>query len=164
MTERRLLVADSSPLVGLARIQQLELLPRLFSRVLAPPAVMNEVTAARSDAPGAAAVRSVSWIEIQAPDPPLVAPLAILLDRGEAEALALAQMYEGSIVLLDDSRARRIAERLGIRRMGTLGLLRMAKLGGLIPEARTQIRALIDQGIYIHQVLIDAVLEDLGEA
>ena len=34
-----------------------------------------------------------------------------LVDRGEAEALALAQSITDSIILLDDAQARRVAER-----------------------------------------------------
>ncbi len=160
---RSVIVADSSPLIALARIRQLELLRELASSVLMPPAVLEEVTGARYDAPGAAQIRAVSWIKVQEPDPSRVAPLAILVDRGEAEAIALAQGIEGSRLLLDDARARRIAERLEIPRVGTVGILRRAKRAGLISEIRSHLEALTANGIYLHQSLIEAVLSDAGE-
>lgn len=84
------IVGDSSPLISLALIGQLDLLPRLYQRVLIPPAVWNEVTVQGAGLPGAQAVSELTWLEIQEPLPAILQSLAILLDRGEAEAIALA--------------------------------------------------------------------------
>jgi predicted nucleic acid-binding protein len=158
------LIVDSGPLIAFARIEQLALLPQLSSHIVIPPAVWHEVTIRSSNAPGAHEVRQLSWLEIQTPDALLVAPLTILLDQGEAEVIALAQTLSDSMVVLDDARARRVAERLNIARIGTVGLLRRAKRMGLIPLLRPQLEALQANGIYIRQALIDAVLKDVGEA
>ena len=48
-----IIIADSSPLIGLARIGQLGLRPKLARRIGVPRAVWAEVTSARTDAPGA---------------------------------------------------------------------------------------------------------------
>jgi predicted nucleic acid-binding protein len=141
----------------------LEILPRLFSRILVPPAVWDEVTVRGSGSPGAREVSQASWIEIETPEPHVVEPLAILVDRGEAEAIALAHMWRESTVLLDDARARRVAERLNIPRIGTLGVLRRAKQAGLLDTLRPLLEALQAGGIYIRQELIDAVLKSVGE-
>lgn len=158
-----IIIADSSPLISLAIIEQLELLPQLYQRVLLPPAVWDEVTVQGIGLPGANAVSKVTWLEIQTPEAALLKPLSILVDRGEAEAIALAQSIPESIVLLDDAQARRVAERLGVRRIGTLGILRRAKKSGLVQAVKPYIEKLRAQGIYIRQNLIDAVLQDLGE-
>ncbi len=63
------IIADSSPLIALALIEQLELLPRLYPHILAPPAVWQEVTGQGTDLPGAQAVSRCTWLEIQAPVP-----------------------------------------------------------------------------------------------
>jgi predicted nucleic acid-binding protein len=156
-------IADSGPLICLARINQLELLPRLFSKVFVPPEVWSEVAIRGQGYPGADEIKQVTWIIHQAPDPQLVKSLSILVDAGEAEAIALAQTIPGCIILLDDSRARRIAERLSIKQIGTVGLLLRAKRLGLIEKIRLHIDALIQNGIYIRQELIDALLNDAGE-
>ncbi|WP_256875086.1 DUF3368 domain-containing protein [Nostoc sp. C052] len=88
-------------------------------------------------------------MEIQAPEALILEPLSILVDRGEAEAIALAQSTPDSTVLLDDAQARRVAERLGIRRIGTVGILRKAKKAGLIVELKVYIEQLRTNGIYI---------------
>jgi predicted nucleic acid-binding protein len=156
------LVIDSSPLIAFARIGQLGLLRQLGTRVVIPPAVWDEVTI-WSSAPGAQTVIQTVWIEVQAPDPLHVEPLAILVDRGEAEVIALARTLPNSTAVLDDARARRVAERLNIPRIGTIGLLRRAKRMGMIQRLRPQLEGLQAHGIYIRQELIDAVLKDVGE-
>jgi predicted nucleic acid-binding protein len=163
MTTERVLIADSSPLIALARIDHLSLLQQLASRVVIPPAVWDEVTIKSPDAPGADIVRQATWLEIVTPDRALVETLSIMLDRGEAECIALAQSTIGSLLLLDDSRARRFAEHLSLRLTGTLGLLRRAKLADLIKAVRPQIEALQANNIFIHQTLIDRILDDVGE-
>ncbi len=156
-------IADSGPLICLARIGRIELLPRLFSKIFVPPEVWNEVTVRGQNHPGAYEVSQATWFTIQAPDSQIVRPLSILVDAGEAEAIALAQTTPDCIILLDDSRARKIAERLNIKQIGTIGLLLRAKRSGLIEKIRPHIDALVENGIYIRQELVDAVLDDAGE-
>ncbi len=83
-----IIIANSSPLISLAIIEQLELLPQLYQRVLLPPAVWDEVTVQGVGLPGANAVSKITWIEIQTPEAKLLEPLSILVDRGQAEAIA----------------------------------------------------------------------------
>lgn len=156
-------IADSGPLISLARINQHELLSRLFSKVLVPPEVWNEVTLKGRGRPGAHEISRVKWITIQSPDPQLARQLSILVDAGESEAIALAQTIPDCILLLDDSRARKIASKLNIKQIGTVGLLLRAKRMGLIEKIKPHLDALIENGIYIRQELIDAVLTDAGE-
>lgn len=158
-----IIIADSSPLIGLARIGQLGLLPQLARRILVPRAVWAEVIGARTDAPGASEVAAQTWIEVVEADQQAVAPLAILVGRGEAEAIALAQREPSAVLLLDDLRARKLAERLGLRRMGTVALLGLAKREGLIPALKPALDALVASGIFIRQELITAALTEVGE-
>lgn len=164
MTTRSIIIADSGPLIAISIIGQLELPRRLYREVWIPPAVWEEVVVQGRGLPGAWAVERLSRLEIHTPDASALPALMILVDQGEAEAIALAQETEGSTVLLDDAKARRVAEHFGIRRIGTLGLLRRAKQAGLIESLRPFIEQLQDNGIYMQQKLIEAVLRDVGEA
>jgi hypothetical protein len=157
------IIADSGPLIALSIIDRLELLPALYHRVVVPTAVWDEVTVHGRGLPGADAVSRLTWPEVMAPDPRTLKPLSILVDPGEAEAIALALDLPDSTVLLDDSRARRVAERFGIQRIGTVGLLRKAKRAGLVPIIRPLIEELQNNGIYLRRELIEAVLRDVGE-
>jgi predicted nucleic acid-binding protein len=55
------------------------------------------------------------------------------LDRGESSAIALALETPDSTIILDDYKARKIAEQLGIIFTGTIGVIIKAKLNGIIP-------------------------------
>ncbi|SKA75900.1 hypothetical protein SAMN02745130_01596 [Thiothrix eikelboomii] len=160
---RPAIVADSGPLISLAIIGQLDLLRQLYQRVLVPPAVWHEVTVKGLGMPGAQAVAQLSWLEIRKPEQQVLQPLSILVDPGEAEAIALAQTIADSIVLLDDSQARRVAERFHIPRIGTLGILRKAKKQGLIAVIRPHVEYLRANNIYMAENLVEAVLRDVGE-
>jgi len=155
-------VVDSGPLIALARIGQLALLRRLSRKTIVPPAVWGEVTA-NAELPGAASVIAASWLIQEEPDQQAVGALRILLGRGEAEAIALAQSLPGSLLLVDDRRARRVAERMNIRRMGTVGLLRRARQCGMIDRLRPHLDALQASGVYVSQALTEAVLREVGE-
>lgn len=114
-------VLDSACLIGLERIDRLDLLPKLLHPMLAPPAVCTEF----GDCP--------TWLTVTKPrDQGMVAALRINVDPGEAEAVALA--YEkGMRIILDDRKAREVAHRLGLKVTGTVGLLVKAKQEGVIP-------------------------------
>lgn len=157
------IVGDSSPLIALSIIQQLELLPKLYQRVVIPHKVWEEITINGAGLPGASAISQLDWLIIEKPAQELLSPLSILLDPGEAEAIALAMSLPESTVLLDDAQARRVAERFGVNRIGTLGILRRAKKAGLVDVIKPYILQLQKSGIYIRQSLVDAVLYDVGE-
>jgi hypothetical protein len=80
-----MIVSNTSPIINLACIGRLQLLADLFGEIGIPPAVFHEITVAAPNAPGAADVRSASWIR-QHPvaNQPLVAALRLELDPGEA--------------------------------------------------------------------------------
>ena len=89
-----LIVADSSPLIGLARIGHLTLLKRLARRVSVPPAVWEEITSA--DRTDAREISQQTWIEVITPPAADVARFSSTLDRGEAEAVGTGDAGEGS--------------------------------------------------------------------
>ena len=157
------IVSDTSPLIGLARIRKLNLLREMSARVVVPRAVWDEVVAGGPNAAGVSEIVSATWIEIIAPPPAAVDPLRILVDRGEAESMALAMSIAKAVLLVDDARARRLAQRLGIARIGSVGLLRRAKQMGLIARLKPELEALQANGIYMSKQLFDEVLKSVGE-
>ncbi|MFM8471567.1 MAG: DUF3368 domain-containing protein [Limisphaerales bacterium] len=158
------IVADSSPLIGLARIGRLALLPKIAERIVVGRAVWDEVTVAAPDAPGAKAIRECAFLEVVSPSTTFTQPVPTEIDAGEAEAIALAQGMTGCLLLVDDANARRVAKRLHIRHTGTVGLLRLAKHCGLIPALRPELEALIKAGIYLRAELIEQALAQVGES
>jgi predicted nucleic acid-binding protein len=158
------IVADSSPLIGLARIGRLTLLPMMAERIVVGKAVWGEVTVAAPEAPGAKAIRECGFLEVVSPPTVFAQPATTEIDAGEAEAIALAQTMTGCLLLVDDADARRVAKRLHIRHTGTVGLLRLAKQAGLIAALRPELKALMDAGIYLRAGLIEQALAQVGES
>ena len=138
-------------------------MPELYQSDVIQQKVWEEITVNGAGLPGALAISQLDWLIIEKPAPELLKPLSILLDPGEAEAIALALNLNECTVLLDDAQARRVAERFGVNRIGTLGILRRAKKAGLIAAIKPYTVQLQKNGIYIRQSLIDAVLRDVGE-
>jgi hypothetical protein len=163
VASEEIIIADSSPLIGLARIGQLGLLRQMARRIVVPRAVHAEVTTVRADAPGAAEVAAQTWLEVRDADAAIVAPLLILVGKGEAEAIALAQREPTALLLMDDLRARKLADRLALRRMGTVAFLGRAKREGLIPKLKPALDALLANHIFVRRELIAAALREVGE-
>ena len=64
------------------------------------------------------------------------------LDRGEAESITLALEQQADLILLDEREARHIAQRLGLKVIGVIGILLEARALGAIVEIRSYLNAL----------------------
>lgn len=117
------IVCDTGPLIALSQIGKLDVLQRLYSRVIVPQAVLAEVSAGGGNLPGVRAISDAAWLEGVAgatPDPLLLSELG----PGEAAVIATAYTTRMPKVLLDDRRARRVAVRAyGLKVKGTAGVL-----------------------------------------
>ncbi len=156
-----MVIADSGPLIALARLDLLGLLPRQFADVLVPQAVLTECT---SDAnkPGAARIsRALAEGLFKVVVVSGVDTFATLhgVDSGEAAALMLA-LEQHCPALVDERRGRRVAADLGIPLVGTLGVLLRARLTGQIGPL---VAALDNFGYRLSPRLIQAVLQRSGE-
>jgi predicted nucleic acid-binding protein len=125
-----IVVADTSPINYLIQIEQVNVLNRLYGRVLVPPAVFSELThAAAPPEVREWAAGHPAWLEIIMPEMPLV---LARLDPGESEAIALAIQISADVVLIDDHSARQEATRQGLKVAGTLSVLDDADQAGLL--------------------------------
>lgn len=85
------------------------------------------------------------------------------LDIGEAEAIVLAQEKEVDWLLMDEIRGRTIAQGLGLKVIGTVGILLLAKDAGFISEIRPLLDILLSQRFRISERVYRSVLERAGE-
>ena len=161
-----IVVSNTTPLIGLAIIQRFDLLPKLFGKIYIPQAVYDEAVTAGREAGGAKLeVSGADWIEIiQVQDRLAVDVLLDELDLGEAETIVLARELSADWVLMDEKKGRRKLTKLGLNKLGTLGLLLKAKEVGLLPHIRADMEWLRTQGFSISQHVIDAVLKQAGES
>lgn len=98
-----IIVSNTSALMNLAAIGQLNLLERLYGKVLIPEAVFQELSRISSEKLVAVDIESLPWIETRSvTDSLLVDSLLLELDAGEAEAIVLAMETKADLVLLDE--------------------------------------------------------------
>ena len=104
-----------------------------------------------------------SWLKVEIPsNTALLAALKMLVDDGEAGAIALAS-EKGWRLIVDDLRARTIARNLGIAILGTIGVLVLAKQSGIIPLVRPLLNDLEARGFYMSGALKEEALKIVGE-
>lgn len=131
---------NASPLMYLGKLGLLELLPRLYEKIITCNEVREELMADRSAPENAALdIAFESWLSVEAPvDLDLKAKLLELnIHAGEAGVIALARESKvQDVLVIDDLHARDVATALGIRAIGTLGvMLAMLHRGMITPEA-----------------------------
>jgi predicted nucleic acid-binding protein len=122
----RVIISDTSCLIVLNNIGELELLHKLYGEILTTSIIADEF-----------GDKLPTWVKIQnVQDIYRVRILELQIDKGESSAIALALEIPESTLILDDFKARKIAEGLGLKMTGTLGIIIKAKLNNLIPSVR----------------------------
>ena len=153
--------SNTTPFIALASINRLDILPSLFGEIHVAQAVVDECLAGgRILLPS---LQTLSWIMSHPDEPKPNLPVLFELDRGEQQTIALAQKHPGTQLIIDERMGRRVAEYLGLRVTGTLGVLAKAKQSGLIPSFSQAAHAMREQGIRFDPRLITRLAQHLGE-
>lgn len=156
-TTNQLLVADTSPLLALARIDFLQLLTRLFTRICVTESVLAEclIKPERLDAQRVQTALNSGWL-LTVVDPSVRTTL-LHLDRGEQTALEYA-LLENAVVLIDERLGRAAAKAHNLKMIGAPGVLLLAKHKGLLPSIRPPLNELINSGYFLSDELVAQVL------
>jgi predicted nucleic acid-binding protein len=160
-------VSNTSPILNLAIINQLDLLRQQFGEVLIPPAVQTELKV-ETQFPGTTVVRQAlqgQWLRVVEPqDVHLARVLAFELDQGEAATIALAVELSAEQVLMDERDGRAKAKAMGLQPVGVLGVLLRAKRAGNLDSVRVAMQALRGEaGFFVADDLFMTILIDAGE-
>jgi predicted nucleic acid-binding protein len=154
-------ICNTTPFIALSSIDQIGLLKEIFSSLITPRAVIEEVSAG-----GAIRVpnlASLDWIEV-VPNVATVENRKLFqLDYGEQQVVLNALELKADLVLIDDRNARNIAEYLGLQVKGTLGILVEAKRKGLILSFKEAALKMRKQGIRFSEQLINEISLNLKE-
>lgn len=158
-------VSNAGPLIALARIREIEWLPRLYGDILIPEAVHREIITPDKKRAGVDTFVDAAWLHVEpVSEQAAVSQLRSTLDAGESEAIVLALEREADILLMDEALGRRAADARGVALSGTLGVLLLAKEEKLIDDVTSVLDRLISTGFRIGDALYDFVLEQAGEA
>jgi predicted nucleic acid-binding protein len=151
----QLCVGNSSPLIVFQRIGQFSLLYDLLEQLYIPPAIRIEVFGSTP---------LPVWIKEQSLAQPLASQiLAARIGAGEREAIALALELQADLLVIDDLAARRLAQSLKIKIIGSLGVLVRAKERGLISSVRTLMEAMQSEEFRISDGVFAGILAAAGE-
>lgn len=156
-------VVNASPLITLAKAGRLELLQASDRRLVIPDAVRAEVLRGPADDPARKALEA-GFDAASGDEAPEPVVLEWGLGAGETAVLSFAKENNG-IAVVDDRAARMAAKVMGVRMVGTLGVVLRAQRAGRIQSAAEVIRTLRDAGLRLDDELIREVLaQTTGES
>jgi hypothetical protein len=159
---KRIVIADAGPLIGLARVNQLNLLEKLYHQITIAPRVLEELKLS-SEKPGAtiiSAATDAGWLRVsQLKKKENHSILNLLVDAGEAESIQLAIEQNANILIIDDRKGRKIAKSRKVRIIGTGGILIAAKRKGLLDKVAPIINELAAVGYRLSPDLCRRILE-----
>ena len=147
-------VSNTTPLRYLIAIEQEEILPKLFREIFVPGAVHEELTHPRSPQKVSQYLQAPpTWYKIREAPEVHGKPFPMILDRGEQEAILLAEFLKADVLLIDDRIGRSVAQSRNLLISGTLGVLESANVLGFVsdfPQILTKLRA---SGFFLSQTL-----------
>lgn len=146
-------ISDTSCLIVLSKIGKLDLLTRVYGTILITDAVAQEFNGTLPQ-----------WMQVMNPkDGHYQQILETQVDRGEASAIALALELDDCTIILDDYKARRLADRLGLNVTGTLGVIVKAKRMGIIDSIRPLLSKIRNTDFRLSEELEAKALREAAE-
>ena len=147
------IILDTSCLIILGKIGELELLRGVGNKIHITPIVHEEYGMILPD-----------WIVISAPDNiNYQRILEMDLDRGEASAIALSMDIQDSILILDELKGRKIADRLALRYSGSFGVILRSKQMGLIKSVKPILNKIRSTDFRFSEGLFETIIDQAGE-
>lgn len=162
MPERTVIV-NTSPLLYLHGVRQVELFRALYGTIVVPEAVRAELKIGIKAGFSAPDVEKIPWIQVKAVQSRVLIPAIVDLGPGEAEVIALGLEHTKSVLVLDDLLARKVAALNRLTYTGTLGILLKAKQAGCLEALRPIVKALREAGLWLDDDLVTTVLTQAGE-
>lgn len=149
-----LVVSDASPLNILVRLEQVHVLASLFKAVVVPASVAEEMS--RPATPQLVRewiAHPPLWLSVRVPTS--TQPQGPLRHRGERDAILLAQELRADAILLDEDKPRSQAAKLGLRVVGTVGVLEQAANKGYVEDLEAVHDRLRQTDFYISDDILD---------
>ena len=156
-----MIFSNTTPFIALSAISRLDLLPALFERIHVVEPVVRECAAGGAiEVPALESLPWVTVLPITSSDPE---PMLTQLDEGEKWTLHAARQAKAALLLIDERIGRNLAERMGLKVTGTLGILLKAQQQGMIGSFSREVEDMRRRGIFFHPRLITRLAESIGE-
>ncbi len=162
-----IVISDTTPIISLIKAGQIDILEKLYGKVFIPEAVYKELTDNALFVDEAKIVKSASYLITET----VLNTMAVKilrevsgLDAGESEAIVSYGEKGADLLLIDENKGRKVAKQMGVRHIGTVGLLVSAcKEGYITPEEVEKCLDVMRNGkIRLSRVLCNKVLEQVG--
>ena len=121
-----IVVADTTPIITLMKLQRLDLLEKLFDTVIVPNAVFEELISNSNYLTEAQMIVECPFLKrLEVFDRQSIKILreVVGLDAGESEAIALAEKKHADLLIIDERKGRRVAKQMQLKIVGTIGIL-----------------------------------------
>ena len=155
-------VSNTTPIISLLKLNQLDLLKQLYKQIHIPFAVYHEIEAGKTKG-FYKDLSKVDWIKITEIKDKQAVKYFLGLDSGEAEAIILASEINADLIILDEKLGRFHAKNAELKVTGTIGILIKAKSDGLITELKPLLNELTDKDVWISEKLKNEIIEKVGE-
>ena len=147
-------IADASCFILLDKINGLPLLQSIFKIITTSAEVAQEFGKPLPE-----------WVQIKTvQDKNFQSVLFLQVDAGEASAIALAAENQPSLLIIDDLKGRKLAQKLNLTITGTLGLILSAKKEGVLPQIKPMFDKIQATNFRIAPSLLDSILKQAGES
>lgn len=156
-------VINASPVILLAKVGLIRHIPRLVQTLVIPQPVVTEILSFRDKDAAAIWLEGTGRTFIQPPVAELKQLSSSGMGSGERAVISFAAEISGFVAVLDDLEARVIARRLGIKTLGTVGVVLRLKKTGLIAEAKSHLQQIRKVGGYMSDELFHEALRQVGE-
>lgn len=155
----RKVIANSTPLIALNKIDKLNLLQHLYKQIIIPYAVYEEVILESNQKDIEDFIKASGFIKIMKIKNEEAKKIFVTsLHKGEVEVMILAKEIDADLCIIDDLLARKYAKYHNLNITGTIGVILKAKELGIILEVKSTIDELIEAGIYIDTKLYNKIL------
>jgi len=153
----RKIVSNTTPIISLLKVEKLEILRHLYGKIYIPLEVYREIEAGKNKE-YYVDLAKIEWIKIAKVENEKSLLFFLDLDKGEAEALVLANEIDADLIILDEALGRFHAKHIGLKVTGTIGILLKAKEKGIINEVKPLLNQLVQKGIWLSDNLINQIL------
>lgn len=157
----KVVVADTGALISLGHVDKLDLIEKVFGELYIAHAVWEELNEYENPYFDKSVLKKFQSkvVAIKGRN-----HLNMIMDYGESQSVILYEEVTADLLLIDDRRARQIAESLNVECIGSIGLLLKAKQLGFIKELKPIFVEWMRLQRYFSKKLINAVLLQIGES
>jgi predicted nucleic acid-binding protein len=161
-----IVISDTTPLISLMKIGQLDLIHQLFGEIQVPEAVFRELTSNNRFRNECRQIEECPFINmVKVTDTKSVDLLrrSSGLDLGESEAIILSDYFNANYLLMDETKGRKVAQQMGIPIIGTIGMLMIAHNEHLLSEEEILncINILKNSGRHISEKLYEQLIKEI---